>query len=135
MRDTHQGMPEIINTLEQQGQYFGIIRIEIAGAYKTFQFGVTRSGHTALRRVLQLRPFDKLPGLKQRYFFANSYSKNGEGSEHQAHFRVEQGKDGKQIEIRVPEDLLSNLIWFARIQDFSEAVHLQEILEQEILER
>ena len=120
-------MPEIINTVEIEGQYFGIIRIEIGGSYKTLRFGVTYGGHKALRRVLQLRPFDKIPGVKQRYFFARSYYKIPDSSECGAYFRIEQGKDGKQIEIRLPKDLLANLIWFSEVKDFSEVAHLPEV--------
>jgi hypothetical protein len=40
---------------------------------------------------------------------------------------VECGRDGKQIEARVPKDLLANLFWFAEIKDFAEAAHLREI--------
>src|SRR5205807_2702189 len=105
MRDNHEGTPEIINTLEREGQYFGIVRIEIDGSSKTFQFGVTPAGHKALRRVLQLRPFDYIPGVKRRYFFARSYYKLPTGSECGAYFRVEQGKAGKQVEIHLPKDL------------------------------
>ena len=129
MRDNHKGMPEIINTFEKQSQFFGIVRIEVSGIYKTFQFGVTDAGHKALKRVLQLRPFGNMAGVEQRYFFARSYYKIAGGSECRAYFRVEQGKDGKQVEIELPKELLANLIWFAEIKDFSEAAHLPEVRE------
>jgi hypothetical protein len=73
MRDNHEGMPEIINTFEKQSQSFGIVRIEVGVTFKLFQFGVTDAGYKALKRVLQLRPFGNIAGVKQRYFFARSY--------------------------------------------------------------
>ena len=41
--------------------------------------------------------------------------------------RVEQGKDGRQVDVRVPKDLLANLRWFAELKDFGEASHLPEV--------
>jgi len=75
MRDNHDGMPEIIDAFEKAGGYFGIVEIEIGGVSKQFQFGLSANGYRALRKILLLRPFDSMPGIKQRYFFANGYGK------------------------------------------------------------
>ena len=50
MRDTHEGMPEIIDAFEKEGRYFGIIGIELDGIYKKFQFGISQTGYRALRK-------------------------------------------------------------------------------------
>ena len=127
MRDTHEGMPEIINAFEQDAQYFGVVRIEGGGMSKQFQFGVSIDGYRALRRILQLHPFDSMPGVKHKHFFARSYVAIPGSSDYKTHVRVEQNRDGKQIEVMVPKDLLSNLVWFSEIKDFGEAAHLMEV--------
>ena len=119
-------MPEIINALEKDGQYFGIVRIQVSSESKQFQFGISANGYRALRKILQLRPFDTMPGIKQRYFFAGSYGRIPNSSEFRTDVRVEQNREGKKVEVRIPKDLLSNLVWFAAITDFGEAAHLLE---------
>ena len=126
MRDTHEGMPEIIDAFERDGQYFGVIEIEVGGVSKQFQFGVASNGYRALRKILQLRPFDSMPGVKQRYFFAGGYGKSLDSPSYISNVRVEQNRDAKQLEVDLPKELLANLIWFGQIKDFSEAAHLLE---------
>jgi len=124
MRDNHEGMPEIIDAFEKDAQYFGVVGIEVSGLYKKFQFGVSQAGYRALGKILQLRPFDIMPGVKHRYYFAGSYGRIPDSSDFKTYVRVEQGKDGKQVDVRVPKDLLANLRWFSEIKDFSEVAHL-----------
>lgn len=126
MRDNHEGMVEITDTFEREGQYFGVVGIEVQGEYRKFRFGISHAGYRALKKVLQLRPFDTMPGVRQKYFFAEAYYKIQDSSDCGMYVRVEQGKDGKQVDVRVPMDLLANLIWFGQIKDFSEASHLSE---------
>ena len=119
-------MPEIVDAFEKEGQYFGIVGIEVLSEARQFQFGISSNGYRALRKILQLRPFDTMPGLKQRYFFAGSYGRIPASSEFTTEVRVEQNRQGKKVEVRVPKDLLSNLVWFSKIRDFAEAAHLPE---------
>ena len=117
-------MPEIIDAFGKDDGYFGIIEIEIGGVFKQFQFGMSQNGYRALRRILQLRPFDAMPGVKQRYFFANGYGKLPDSSNYTSYVRVEQNRDAKNLEVSMPKDLLANLVWFSQIKDFKEAAHL-----------
>ena len=126
MRDNHQGMPEIIDAFEKEGQYFGIVGIEVDGVSKQFQFGVSLNGYRALMKILQLRPFDSMPGVGRRYFFVGSYGKIPGSADFKTDVRVEQNRDGNQIEVSVPKDLLANLVWFQQIKNLSEAAHLPE---------
>ena len=126
MRDNHTGMPEIVDAFEAEEQYFGVVGVEIGDVSKTFRFGVSASGYRALKRVLQLRPLDLMPGIKQRYFFAGGFWSLEDSSDCGMHVRVEQGRDGKQVAEKAPRDLLANLRWFAELKDFSEAAHLPE---------
>jgi len=119
-------MPEIIDAFERGAQYFGVVAIERNSVTKQFEFGVSLDGYRALRKVLQLRPFDSMPGTKQRYFFAGRYGKVSGPLEYETAIRVEQNRNGKLVDARMPKDLLSNLVWFSEIKDFSEASHLVE---------
>jgi hypothetical protein len=38
--------------------------------------------------------------------------------------RVEQGRDGKQVETEALRDLVANLMWFCELDDWSRADHL-----------
>jgi hypothetical protein len=127
MRDNHEGMPEIIDAYEKEGLYFGVVEITLGEICKQFQFGVSLNAYRALRKILQLRQFDSLPGLKHRHFFARSYGKISDSSDHKVDIRIEQGKDGRKVEARVPKDLLANLVWFSEIKDFAEAAHLPTV--------
>ena len=127
MRDNHEGMPEIVDAFEDGGQCFGIVRVEIGGESRKFRFGISQSSYRALKRVLQLHPFDSLPGLKHRYYFAEVYWKLEDSSDCGMKVRVEQGNNGKQVDVRVPKELLANLRWFAELKDFSGAAHLPEV--------
>jgi hypothetical protein len=120
-------MPELIDAFEDGGQYFGIVGVEIGGKLRRLRFGVSLSGYRALKRVLQLHPFDSLPGLDHRYYFAEAYWKLEDSSDCGMKVRIEQGKNGKQVDVRVPKDLLANLRWFSELKDFSEAAHLPEV--------
>ena len=127
MRDNHKGMPEIIDAfIDEKEQYTGVVAIEINDEIRKFRFGVSPAGYRALKRVLQLRVFEVMPGLKHRYFYAGSYRKL-ELPKCEATFRVEQGKNGKEFFVEAPLPLLQNLIWFQGLKDFGEAAHLPEV--------
>lgn len=127
MRDNHEKMPEIIDASEGENYYLGVVEIEIDGIYRKFQFGVTRNSYLALKKILQLRPFDMMPGLKYRYFFAGSYHKIMDSADCGMDIRVEQDRNAAKKEVIVPKDLLANLIWFSKLASFDEAAHLPEV--------
>ena len=59
MRDNHKGMPEIIDAfIDDEERHTGVIAIEIDGEIKNFRFGVSLAGYHALKKILQLRPFE-----------------------------------------------------------------------------
>ncbi|CAN5413437.1 hypothetical protein BH10ACI1_BH10ACI1_09050 [soil metagenome] len=127
MRDNHKGMPEIIDAFEKDGIYGGIVEIEIDNIYKKFEFGVSRRSYLLLKCILQIRPFDMMPGIKYRYFFAGSYHKNTDDFDCGMEIGVEQDKNAKNVDVRVPKDLLANLIWCSQLKNFDEAAHLPEV--------
>ncbi len=127
MRDNLEGMPEIIDAYEKERLYFGVVEITLGKICKQFQFGVSLKGYRALMRILQLRQFNAMPGLKHRHFFALSYHEISNSSDYKVGIRIEQDKDGRNIEASVPKDLLANLLWFSQIEDFFEAAHLPTV--------
>ena len=132
MRDNHEGMPEIIDAFKDDEQYFGVFAVEINGVRKKFRFGVTRQGYLTLKKVLQLRPFDMMPGLKHQYFYAGGTfrivdRKTLELADCEIAIRVEQGKNGGDVSLEAPKELMQNLTWAKQLKDFSEAAHLLEV--------
>jgi hypothetical protein len=132
MRDNHEGMPEIVDAFKENEQHIGVITIEINGVTKKFRFGVTQKGYLTLKKVLQLRPFDMMPGLKHHYFFAGGSFRlvnieTLELGDCEITIRVEQGKNGKEVSIPATKELMQNLNWAKQMKDFSEAAHLPEV--------
>jgi len=126
MRDNHDGYPEIVNTYEREGQYFGAVRLILNDGSPTVEFGVTEAGHTALKRILNARPFDVLPGLRYRYFFAGSFIGATRPDQDVFTFdvRIEQGKAAKRFQFNGPKTLLSNLLWFYELKSVGQTDHL-----------
>src|SRR5262245_43240602 len=123
MRDNHEKMPEIVDATEESGHYFGIVQLERGSEQKRFRFGVSREGYLALKRALQIRPFDQMAGIQYRYFFAPAVRRL-EGDRVMMTVRVEHGRDGKQLEVESPRDVVANLMWFCELDDWSKAQHL-----------
>lgn len=132
MRDNHKGMPEILDAFQDGEQYFGVIGIKLGGVSKKFRFGVSRKGYSTLKKILQLRPFDMMPGLKHRYFVAGvTYRivdrKKPDFAEFEIGVRVEQDKNGGTVSVKSPKNLALNLNWFYELKDFNKAEHLPEV--------
>ncbi len=125
MRDNSAGMPEILDAYERDGLFFGTIKVEISGIPAVFEFGLDPPGYTALKKVLQHRPFNNMSGTRHRYFFTGSHSIGWEPIVF--YVRVEDGLNGKQFEHQGPKSLVSNLLWFKRLKSLEETAHLQRI--------
>jgi hypothetical protein len=123
MRDNHEGQPEILDAFQQGEHYFGLVQLERLGEQRHFRFGLSRDGYLALKRVLQLRPFDQMPGVRSRYFFVPDVRRL-KGERVMLTVRVEQGRDGRQIESEASRDVVANLMWFYELDDWSKAEHL-----------
>ena len=128
MRDSHGGMPELVDAYERSGLYFGIARVTLGQETRILEFGIPVEDYKALRRILQTRPFDQLPGLRYRYFITGSIGVCGE-HRGTVDIRIEQGHNGRQIEFEMPLMLARNLHWFATLRDFGAASHLSVVVE------
>jgi len=125
MRDTHEGMPELFAAFERDGRYFATVRVTL-GDTRDIEFGVPFDEYRALRKILQSRPFDQMPGLRYRYFIDHAIGRKGERSA-TIDIRIEQGRSGRQFPFEVPLSLARNLYWFAQLKDFSDASHLHVV--------
>src|SRR5437879_13587350 len=123
MRDNHEGLPEILDAFQEGEHYFGLVRLERLGEQRRFRFGVSRDGYLALKRVLQLRPFDQMSGVQSRYFFVPAV-RRWEGERVMLTVSVGKGRGGRQIESEASRDVVANLMWFYELDDWSKAEHL-----------
>ena len=123
MRDSHNGMPEIIAGFERDGLHFGAVRLLLEDELVSVEFGLDETGYVAIRRILQSRPFG-VTGMSYKYFFAKSYSRVGSETVRFS-VRVESGKDAKQFEFDGPAALVANLLWFGKLQDQHEVSFLK----------
>lgn len=121
MRDNHEGMIELSDAFERDGHFFVVIEKES----RKFQFGVSRNGYLAIRRAIQIRPFDAMPGLKYRYFYAGSQRRKAGTEDYSMSVRIELNRDASKVTIDIPKDLHANLLWFDRLEDLGEADYLK----------
>jgi hypothetical protein len=129
MRDNHKGLPEIINAYERDEHYFCSVSLTIGAETKIFEFGIDKEAYQVVKRILNLRPFEQLPGIKYRYFFSAKVGRQStDPLKTHCAIRIEQDKKGKEFVVDAPEALIANLIWFFRVKDFKELAHLQEII-------
>lgn len=120
MRDNHEGMMEFIDAFEKDGHYFVVVEFQS----KKFQFGLSRSGYLVIKKSIQLRPFDMMPGRKYRYFYAGSYRKTRNDT-FVMDVRIELDRDATKKELTIPKDLHSNLLWFTRLENIADAEYLE----------
>jgi hypothetical protein len=62
-------MLEIVAAYERDSLYFGVIRVQTLSENADLEFGVTREGYLAQRRILESRPFGSMPGVKHSFYF------------------------------------------------------------------
>ena len=123
MRDNHDKLPEILGALKENENFFCIVAMERAEQTNKFRIGISRESYLALKRLFETRPFAQMPGILYRYFFVPNVRRLNDSCV-MTTVRVEQGKDGKQIEIKTPKELFANLKWFFELDDWSKADHL-----------
>ena len=129
MRDTARAYPEIVSAYERDGQYLGALRVIVDNATLLVEFGVSEAGYYALKRILDARPFDSMPGIQHRYYFAGSFARavNAEPDSFLFGVRIEQGTVAKKFEFSGPKMLLENLLWFQKLKSSEEISHLKRL--------
>jgi hypothetical protein len=127
MRENHDGLPEIREAYEDGGQYFAVIQVEVDGAVAAFEARLDASAYGALRRVLQSRPFEAMPGCDYRYFFVPSVNQVPESDAVEFTVRIEQGPNGKQFRFQGPKHLVAGLMWYFELEDLSLAADIKRV--------
>ncbi|MFZ2643761.1 MAG: hypothetical protein WA117_22405 [Verrucomicrobiia bacterium] len=120
-------MPELLAAYERDSNYFGVVAVTIGPDCRHMEFGIPPQSYQPLRRILQSRPFDKLPGLHYRYFIAHPPSRVPDSDRATLDIRIEQGSSGRQFPFEVPITLAATLLWFCELKDFNAASHLRTI--------
>jgi hypothetical protein len=119
-------MPELMGAYERDGHQFAAVRIQLSTEAETVEFFVDPAGYESVRRIIQSRPFEAMPSVVYRYFFAGRYSRQKLGVDPVSFgVRVETERDAKTIDFDGPTSLLSNLLWFATIKTAAEVAHLR----------
>lgn len=120
-------LTELISAFESEGLYFAVVGRIDNGVAKKFRFGILESGYSALRKILENKPLDTMPGVKYRYFDSRQYC-NGTTNNGQPTMSVWIELQGTSLLRRfdVPIELLVNLAWFAELSDLSQASYLTE---------
>jgi hypothetical protein len=118
MRDTHEGMIELLDASHTDNVYSAVIRHKIADKVLKLRFAIDISDYGRLKHILQFRPFENTGLAPYRYFFPLSYRKDIENQEI-AHIavRVEQLDRHKQYEFETSIKFVSNLLWFNSLAD------------------
>ena len=115
MRDSNDGMIEIVDSIKKDDSYFSIIRISFGNEILMLRFGITADDYSRLKNIVTFRPFENLGAGNYRYYFANSYSRGDIVSK--ISVRVEQSKQHKQFEFPVGNGYVANLLWFGQIKE------------------
>jgi hypothetical protein len=124
MREDVRKHPQIVDAYQRGDHFFALIGLHREQSDRVFELGVSAASYAALKRVLNLRPFNGMPGVTYRRFFLPVYGRN-DGTSASVQIRVEQGRDGKKFRVEFPKDLIANLLWFDEMTDFRPAAHLQ----------
>ena len=118
MRDTHDGMIELLDVNLDNGVYSSLIEHSINGELLKLRFSIVLSDYPRLKRILEFRPFENTGVAQYRYFFPISYRKDVENKDLAfINIRVEQLGRHKQYEFCISRKYISNLLWFNTIRD------------------
>ena len=118
MRDTHDGMIEILDANLNEGVYSSLVECIINGELLKLNFLIIASDYQRLKKILQFRPFENTGIAPYRYFFTFSYRKDIDNKD-LAFFniRVEQLDKHKQFEFSISQKYIANLLWISTIHD------------------
>ncbi|WP_426061628.1 hypothetical protein [Hymenobacter sp. B1770] len=122
MRDTNEGMVELLDALRENGFYGCKASITLGNEKVKVKFGTNERGWIMLKKLLSFQPFENVSFGKYRYYFTSSYRQNGEDV--LAGIRVEQGQRHKRFELELTKELNANLIWLILRKDKTEVAHL-----------
>jgi hypothetical protein len=114
-------MLEIVAAYERGDLFFGVVRVQTLLEIAALEFGVTREGYLALRRILESRPFGSMPGVKHSFYFAGGYGRDT------ISVRIEEGMNGRKVWFNCPTSLVSNLLWFFLMEDLRDADGLKRV--------
>lgn len=101
-RDNSVRMLELARAEREGDVYFAVVAREIGGERMLYRFRPSRERHLALKRSLELRPFDTIPGVSHHYFSGGSYARLGATDSSVLQVRVEEDRPGKNVDVDAP---------------------------------
>ena len=124
MRDRDASDPEILLAGDTPTGAFVEVALERGAETGRFRFGVSAAGRALVERVLGTRPFDAMPGLPYRYFYAGQGG-HGAPITHLLYVRIELGRDARTLEFESPPDVVGTREWFRQLPSLAAAAHLR----------
>jgi hypothetical protein len=124
MRDRDPLAPELLTAGESGAGAFAEVALRRDGETQRFRFGISEPALAVLRSILATRPFDAMPGVRHRYFYAGQGGRGGEQATHLLYVRVEQGRDVRTLAFEAPRELVGVLHWFRQLPTLAAAAHL-----------
>ena len=116
-------MFEILKTFEKGGVYYAQVAKYFGNYRYEYQFGVSKAGYNTIKRINQLRPFDKLSNANYHYFW--DYGCGTTDGFFYLSIQFEQEKNIKTYSVKADKQLGENLRWFLEIEKPSELEHLK----------
>ena len=120
MRNNSEGMPELVRVFERAGQTLGEVRVSIGDDSQILDLPLTAAARAGFLKVLNLRPFDQMPGQQHRFFFARSTRRSESGDAAEIGIRVEVASNAKNFDVAVPLEFAANLVWLSELKEWSE---------------
>ena len=127
MRDTNEGMIELLGVSDNDNIYSSVIKLKISNEELNLRFGIECSDYARLKSILQYRPFENTGVAPYRYFFSLSYGKKPEKEGLGfIKVRVEQLDRHKEYEFCLSVRYISNILWFRSLKDKSKIEQMIE---------
>ncbi|GAA4051720.1 hypothetical protein GCM10022409_43230 [Hymenobacter glaciei] len=99
MRETNEGMVQILDALRENGFHGCKVRITLDSEDILVKLGMNEREFMQLKKLLSFQPFESIEAGKYRYFYAGVYWATA--TQELARIRIEQGKRHKEFEFEV----------------------------------
>ena len=124
----HQGMPEILDVTERDGEYFSVVAVVINGEAQAFEFGIDSEAYQAVWKIIHRRPFGVTEvGSYRYYFLPGTHRLEPERDQGKFLIRIEQNGKARQYSATGPRALIAHLTWFADLKYTNGARHLRRV--------
>ena len=113
------GLIEIRRVERRQGRHFACLRAWAGDLPRTFEIGITRREYGALLRLLELRPLDRMPGVRHRYY-VKAVMASEDPDEAILEVHVWTAASTASLTWKVPTRFAANLAWLFVLRSWGE---------------